>query len=135
MQNGKAIANLIRPHIRLVKRRFVSGLSLYLDQPFFAYTYSEMLEARLTPDNIAEALGKAYDIRSRFVHTGLDVGGVLLLPAAHLPEINSLTLVGIPKETEKLLLGCLTFVGLERIIWHVVRTSMNDVLQGINRTI
>ena len=117
LPNGAAVANQITEKLLLVKKRFVRTITSLVDPGFFERTESKEQVARLMPDSFEAAIGAAYDLRSKYVHTGIPFGGWVSL---RLAGSNTEVQVGKPVVSDRdfgnILARAPTLVGLERII-------------------
>lgn len=117
LSDGTRVANLLRRRLFQVRRRFSEVLADFLDDYFFSHFESRELGA-LKVDTIKGALKAAYDLRSRYVHTGVHFGGWMNLP--HQTE----TVLGTPliedKELKKVLCRAPTLHGLERVMRYAL---------------
>ena len=103
--------------IKGVKRKFVKALCSLLDDDFYVTQDSAPSFGRFKPNNVERSICAAYDLRSRYVHTGAPFG-MWVDPAL---AISSGDLqVGKPSVKDRHLGGVLalapTFVGLERLV-------------------
>lgn len=120
----------------LVKRRFVKTIRNLLNPYFFQQT--ETTIGILNESDISDRIEAAYDLRSYYVHSGVNFGG--WVRACRLS--NSGRVVGVPdikdKELKKILdKSPTTFSGLERIMRycllrfiHLYGTPIDDRLDG-----
>ncbi len=67
---GAAKANIIRSRLFQVRRKFRLGLTRLLAPAFFAGYECQDGWAAIKPDDVGAALNAAYDLRSKFLHTG-----------------------------------------------------------------
>lgn len=115
LDNGEKIANQIMSRVLLIKRRFVKSLSLLIDNEFFENHELETEYGFFNRDDFHMRIGAAYDLRSKYVHTGVPFG-MWVKPQRRNTDIQ----VGAPvvedKEYAKILARAPTFCGLERII-------------------
>lgn len=116
MPNGAKIARIMRSKLRGIKRRFVLGLDSLLDPAFFEQSQAAHSFARLEAKTIAKRLGAAYDLRSRYVHTGQSFGIVVGPRGMDREEVQPGTPMHEDKEFARALAGAPTYIGLERIL-------------------
>lgn len=113
--NGRKISNQVKSKLLQIKRKFLKTISSLLTDLFFENTESSQMFTSLKKENISERIAAAYDLRSRYVHTGIDFGVWVSFNSAN-AEVQS----GIPvvedKEFQKILARAPTFIGLERIM-------------------
>lgn len=121
LPDGEKIARMLAERMRQIKRRFVATIADLLDAPFFAATADRPAWARLTPETLSKRIGAAYDLRSRYVHTGVEFGGwVSPLRAHQLDEVQSGRPILHDPELESLLEGIPNYLGLERAIRYAL---------------
>ena len=115
-QDGPKIAKQVRGRLMQVKRRFVKTVLKLLNDYFF--THSESTEPLwcLRKENMELRIAAAYDLRSCYVHSGIDFGVWVSLWANHGLEVQ----LGTPniedQRFQKSLTDAPTFLGLERIM-------------------
>lgn len=124
--NGMKISNQVKSKLLQVKRKFIKTISWLLKDIFFENTESLPVYSSLKKENILELIAAAYDLRSRYVHTGIDFGGWVSRENA---EIQTGTPVVDDKEFQKILTKAPTFIGLERILRFCLLRFMqlNDI--------
>lgn len=118
IEGGGAIVRRIRSRLFGVKRRFVKTI-LYLLNPYF-FQQSEAKEHydRFDQEDISARIKAAYDLRSRYVHTGVTFGKYI----EPLRYFNNEIQMGIgfpdikDKELGKILMKSPTLIGMERIM-------------------
>jgi hypothetical protein len=114
--DGEKAARTLAKQMRQIKRRFRSTVEDLIDERFFVATEDEPTRQKLKPEDLARRVSAAYDIRSRYVHTGLSFGAWIAPQRNRLDEI----LVGRPiledKRLSKLLQRAPTYIGLERVV-------------------
>jgi hypothetical protein len=114
--DGSELAASVRSRLYQVRRRFASALSDLLDDYFFAHPESHEPFAALKQDDIETALKAAYNLRSRYVHTGIQFGA-WVKPLAHLPEEIMLgTPIMDDNDLKKILVKAPSLCGMERIM-------------------
>lgn len=111
----------IKSRLYQVKRKFFLTLKNLLDDSFFKGTESKVKEASLTKENIDRSIKSAYDLRSRYVHTGFESKGWLDIYAGNENNLSEVQRPGLipntdDKSLQKLIKGAPTYAGLERII-------------------
>jgi hypothetical protein len=116
MPDGAKTARIVRSKLRGIKRRFVLGLESLLDPVFFEQSQAGHSFARLEANAIARGLSAAYDLRSRYVHTGQSFGMVVGPRGMDCEEVQP----GKPMHKDKAFATALayapTYIGLERIL-------------------
>jgi hypothetical protein len=122
VRDGLLIANFISGKLFQVKQRFVESIVRLIDSTFFGRSESGSDISGFKADTFRAAVAAAYDLRSKFVHTGVPFGGwVYGQPGAS--ELQ----VGLPvvedKELGKILAKAPTYLGLERIVRYSLLRS------------
>lgn len=120
----KAI-NIIKSRLFQVSRKYTLTLSNYLNDNFFTETESTNEHCALKKDLIEKRIKASYDLRSRYVHTGLKFGTWM----TSLNHIGAEIMIGEPlvedKEYQKLLMLSPTYLGLERILRYSLLTFLH----------
>jgi hypothetical protein len=106
MPDGAKTARIVRSKLRGVKRR-----PAFFEQSQAAHSF-----ARLEAKAIAKRLGAAYDLRSRYVHTGQSFGIVVGPRGMDREEVQPGKPMHEDKEFAQALAGAPTYIGLERIL-------------------
>lgn len=121
LNEGEKVAKHFRAKLLSIKRRVVETSLQLVDDGFFARSESTVELARLTKASFRKCIGAAYDLRSKYVHTGAPFGGWIEHPIG---EENTEIRVGKPvvsdKDYGKILANAPTFVGLERIVRYCI---------------
>jgi hypothetical protein len=119
MPDGVKIASSLRAKLRSIKRRFVCTMRDMTDEAFFDFRESERETWTFKRKDFVKRVGAAYDLRSKFVHSGYPFGrwisremDVFEVPVGR-PLIQD-------KEMAKVLERAPMFSGLERLIRHVL---------------
>lgn len=114
--DGQKLASEVRNRVYQVRRRFAVALSVLLDDYFFANSESDITWAVLTKETIETTLKAAYDLRSRYVHSGVQFGGFV----RPLPPNASEKMIGEPilddKELANIIVKAPSLCGMERIM-------------------
>ena len=114
--DGPKVASEVRDRVYQVRRRFAVALSGLLDDYFFANSESEIAWAVLKQETIEKRLKAAYDLRSSYVHSGVQFGGFV----RPLPSIAAETVMGKPimgdKKLAKIIFKAPSLCGMERIM-------------------
>jgi hypothetical protein len=113
-EEGMRIANFISGRLRQVKRRFVETFVRLCDSAFFDHSEVTGEFGRLNADSFRDSISAAYDLRSRYVHSGTPFGN-WICPGSHFREGQ----LGLPvtrdREFGKILAKAPTYLSLERI--------------------
>ena len=75
LPDGEKVTNFISGKLLQVKRRFVETIVRLTDQGFFQRSEAREPVAGFKADSFRDAVSAAYDLRSRYVHTGIPFGG------------------------------------------------------------
>lgn len=113
LQNGNKIADFISSRLLLVKRRFVETIINHVDDSFFNRTESREKYGQFKKETFRNSISAAYDLRSRYVHTGVPFGGWISFWQY---EVQFGQPVVEDKGLGKILALAPTFTGLERVI-------------------
>ena len=118
MIDGAKTARSVRSKLRSIKRRFVFGLDSLIDPLMFGRSEAAHSFSRLTADSIVKRLGAAYDLRSRYIHTGQAFGTVIGPRGYDREEVQHGQPIHPDRDFAKALAWAPTYIGLERIIRH-----------------
>lgn len=127
-ENGVKLSNQIKSRLLQIKRKFIKTIYFLLSEIFFKNTESLQPYAALKKEGIEDRIAAAYDLRSRYVHTGIDFGGWVSFSSSN-AEIQAGTPVVDDKEFKAILAKAPTFIGLERIMRFCLLRFLQ--LQGI----
>lgn len=116
LNDGPNIAKQIRGRFFQIKRKFTETVKNLLNDYFYSNTESRLKIASLKKDDIDVRISAAYDLRSRYVHTGIDFGKWISLGSINNEEVQIGKPVVEDKEFQKILTKAPTYHGLERII-------------------
>jgi hypothetical protein len=115
--DGVKLAKSVLGKLLLVKRRFVHALVQLVDSEFFARSENAHPFPKFASATFPEVVAAAYDLRSRYVHTGCSFGQWVSLRAG---GMNNELQVGKPVVADRdlgdILAVAPTYVGLERIL-------------------
>lgn len=116
LENGRTIVTQIRDRLYQVKQRFVKTVLRLLKDQLFSNTESNNKYTRLEKEGIERRVSAAYDLRSRYVHTGLDFADWITLNRLDNSEVQD----GIPEIEDRkfrvILAKAPTYFGMERIM-------------------
>lgn len=137
LEHGETVVGRIRARLFQVRRKFATTVLRLLNPYFFQHTEATQQFCALKAADIVKRIKAAYDLRSRYVHTGLDFRVWLIPGMPYHAEIQVGTPVVDDKELEKLLVKSPTFCGLERIMRfcllrfiHLHGCSIDERLSG-----
>ena len=136
IDGGDEIVRRIRGKLFSVKRRFTKTILNLLMPYFFQQSESGDSWGSLKESDISNRIKAAYDLRSRYVHTGQTFGG-WVEPRGSIWEVHIGTPVIEDKELIKILARSPTLIGMERIMRfcllrfiHLRGTPLDDKLDG-----
>ncbi|MGN7854277.1 hypothetical protein [Exiguobacterium sp. 22311] len=132
LENGDSIVRNLKSRLYQVKRKFTYGLINLLNPIFFDNTEvgreRPPANLNLTPENIEITLKSAYDLRSKYVHTGEKFGS-FITPESHCFN-EKIMFYPIPTRDNRNLIRTLrsapTFLGLERILRFALLKSIHQ---------
>lgn len=126
MKNGDRAASFLRARLRGIKRRFVSAITSMVDDSFFDRWEAESQWGSFKKDDFDRRIAAAYDLRSRFVHSGYPFGHWINLQMSRF-EVQIGEPVVADKEMAKVLAKAPLFTGLERVIRYVLLTMAAEL--------
>ena len=117
LSDGKKAARFISGKLLQVKRRFVKTILQYIDSDFFQRSESREPSGGFKEASFECAVSAAYDLRSKYVHTGIPFGN--WVSQSFGPQRCEM-IWGNPvvedKDLGKILAKAPTYLGLERVI-------------------
>ena len=125
IENGSKIANRISRRLRSVKKVFIKSLCSLLDEQFFMTAESETQFGHFKLEDIEKSVGAAYDLRSKYVHTGISFGR-WIEPSRGNDDIQLGKPVVPNREFAKILEKAPKFAGLERLIRYCILKFMSS---------
>lgn len=125
LEKGTSIANNIKSRLYQVKRKFTTALLKNLNDEFFKRNEASLAAGKITRENIETAIKSSYDLRSLYVHTGLEFGR-FVLPSQGVNEIVLFSPSGLSTQHSKAIGNSLSFIGLERIIRYSLLSLLNS---------
>lgn len=114
MVNGEKITRLLRSRMKQLRRRFAALITSHFDDDFFSRSEAEGVWHSLRAKDFPAAAVAAYDLRSRYVHTGASFG-TWITPRHDNAERQAGRPILPDREMAKILYRAPTFVGLERL--------------------
>ncbi|MHA4414501.1 hypothetical protein ACX163_25515 [Bacillus cereus] len=120
LERGDRIVRDLKSRLFQVKRKFFYSLIEELNDSFYEYTEAIHPAGRLSKDNIEQNIKSAYDLRSLYVHTGLEFGDYIDPQKGMFNEIAIGSVESPNRNADKALSNTLTFSGLERIIRYAL---------------
>jgi hypothetical protein len=120
MTNGPKLVKLIRGRLLQIKRRFVKAFSELVDFDFFSSSEAVEPFFSISAADFETRISAAYDLRSKFVHTGINFGTWVEPRGAQKADIQ-LGRPIVPDEAfGKILAIAPTFIGLERVVRYAL---------------
>jgi hypothetical protein len=117
MRDGKRAARAVRGRMMSIKRRFVAAFRCLVDDAFFERHESDRPFEAWKRDTFIKNLAAAYDVRSKYVHTGQPFGGWITPNGPFNAELQfGKPFIPDDKEFGKLIGKAPTYVGLERLV-------------------
>ena len=112
---NKAI-NIIKNRFYQVRRKYTLTLLNLLNDHFFYESESTENFLRLTKENIEDRIKASYDLRSKYVHSGVEFGRWIYFA----DQLGSEIMLGEPavddNDYKKILVKSPTYIGLERMM-------------------
>jgi hypothetical protein len=129
LEDGQEIVKQVKSRLLQVKRKFVKTVTHLLNDHFFSHSESHKEITALKKDTIEQRVAASYDLRSRYVHTGIDFGHWISLDGLDNAEVQD----GIPivddKEFQEILAEAPMYLGMERIMRYCLLRFIH--LEGI----
>tara|TARA_R110002126_G_C10487529_1_gene502748 strand:- start:350 stop:1432 length:1083 start_codon:yes stop_codon:yes gene_type:complete len=126
LENGEKLANQVLSRILSVKRKFVKTICRLIDDDFYISSECELDFGIFTKENFESSIAASYDLRSKYVHTGVSFGGWIEARA----DLNDLQFgkpVEKDKEYAKILAKAPTLVGLERTMRYCLLSFLSEI--------
>jgi len=115
LDDGGAIAGLLSNRLRQIRRRFLRTILSLVDDSFFERSEATVAYSAFQPESFEASIAAAYDLRSRYLHTGVPFGG-WMRPAATQAEVQLGQPVVQDSQLATILGRAPTFIGLERVV-------------------
>ncbi len=119
LPGGDVLARKLKSQLRGVKRRFVRALVDMTDDSFFDQSEVDDIWGRFRKADFEKRISAAYDLRSRYVHTGISFGNWIKI-SQRSPDIQSGKPILKDKGTAAILEMAPLLSGLERVVRHVL---------------
>lgn len=126
MLEGEKIASLILNRVWQVKKKFLAFFDKFLDEDFFSRTSATNDFLSLKSEKIKETISAAYDLRSKYVHSGVSFGRFLSPGTSGGAEVRIGKPVLSDKDMAKTLSKAPTFNGLERLTRYCLIKFANE---------
>jgi hypothetical protein len=128
MNDGDKIAKHFRTKLLSVKRRLVETTLQLVDDDFFSRSESQIDSARLSKATFRKCIGAAYDLRSKYVHTGAPFGRwIENSMSGNNAEVQLGSPVVSDKDYGRILANAPTFIGLERIARYCILRQLEFI--------
>lgn len=125
-EQGAKDARAIRSRLLGIKRRFVAAFIRLVDDEFFGRSESRHEIGRLTKANFERTMSAAYDLRSRYVHSGHSFGRWIQNFTHDRAEVQlGHPVIDDDRELAKVLSRAPTFIGLERVVRYALLRYAN----------
>jgi len=116
IKGGEKLVKRIQGRLFSIKRKFIKTIHNLLNPYFFQQSEARESYDRLNQADISARIKAAYDLRSRYVHTGVDFGEWIKPIGRFNNEIQMGTPVIEDGDLKKILTRSPTFIGMERIM-------------------
>lgn len=126
MEDGDRLATFLRGRLRGIKRRFVGAITSMVDDSFFDRWEAENQWGSFKKEGFPGRIAAAYDLRSRFVHSGYPFGHWINLRMSEY-EVQLGEPMVADREMAKILAKAPLFSGLERVTRYVLLTMAADL--------
>lgn len=136
LDDGSRIVKQIKNRLFQVRRKFVKTMMLLINDHFFTNSESKRDYTQLRKDGIERRIAAAYDLRSRYVHTGIEFGDWIKHDGLYDGQDISEVLDGTPELNDRKLVKLLelapTYFGLERIVRFCLLRFIHREVGNIN---
>lgn len=125
LDKGKSIANNIKQRLYQVKRKFTTSLLKNLNDEFFLKDETINNVGRITKENSESVIKAGYDLRSLYVHEGLNFGDYVTPSKNYHNEVVMFMPNGLEPNATKAISNSPSFLGLERVIRFSLLSLLN----------
>lgn len=127
MSGGQEVAQAIRGRMFSIRRRVLLTMQRLLDSAFYEVNEARHDFGALKFTERDSCIKAAYDLRSKYVHTGVPFGGWMISGFSDEVQIGKPLVEG--KEYAKILEKAPTFLGLERMVRYCLLRflHLNDI--------
>jgi hypothetical protein len=126
VEGGAEIVKRLKSRMFQIRRKCAMFIRTRLDEQFYSTTESDPNYPKLKPSDTEKRIQAAYDLRSRFMHTGKS-HGVWVDTFKH---VGAEFIIGDPviadSELKKLIVDSVTLSGLERVVQYCLFRSITD---------
>lgn len=123
-KDGREIVKNISKRTASIKKRFVMSISDLIDDEFFLSKETDIDYCSFRVEDFSKRIGAAYDLRSKYVHTGVPFGNWIRPESRFLADVQIGRPVVDDKEYAKILEKAPTLIGLERVIRYCLLKFM-----------
>ncbi|MBS4217491.1 hypothetical protein KHA96_04090 [Bacillus sp. FJAT-49711] len=128
LERGSSIVNDLKSRLYQVKRKYTYNLLGLLNENFFNGNETSQDIGVLTKDQSETIIKSAYDLRSLYVHEGLEFGSYI---SPHRNYNNEIVIgqpseITVGKRAAKTISQSPTFLGLERMIRFALLSLLNS---------
>lgn len=116
LEDGPEVVKQIKSRLLQVKKRFVKTILNLINDHFFSNSESYNEHTKLEKDGFERRVAAAYDLRSRYVHTGIDFGDWITMNRLDNSEVQDGTPEIEDREFASMLAKAPTYFGMERIM-------------------
>jgi hypothetical protein len=116
LEDGQKVVRKLKGRFLQVRRRYVKTIVRLLNDYFFSNSESYKECTALKKATIEQRIAAAYDLRSHYVHTGVDFGDWIKLDGLYNAEVQDDIQVDDDKKFRKILVNAPTYIGMERIM-------------------
>ena len=128
IEDGDKVAKRISSRFSTLKKAFVRSLCSLLDDSFYVIEKSEKNFVHFKSENIDKNIGAAYDLRSKYVHTGVSFG-MWIGTSRDRGDLQLGKPVVDDSEFAEILQKAPKFAGLERLLRYCILKFMSS--QGL----
>ena len=125
LENGRAIVNNIKSRLYQVKRKFTSSILRNLNDEFFANDETVSNVGRITRENSESVIKAGYDLRSLYVHEGLEFGKYITPEQNQNNELVINEPLQLGQRASRTITRSPSFLGLERMIRFCLLSLLN----------
>ena len=134
VKGGAKTVCVIKSRLYSVKKRFTVGLRQNLDDYFFSASEAKLALTRISREHIERNLKAAYDLRSKYLHTGTPIENWIRNCASVCDEVATGNAACIDPDLKKIVDQTLTLSGLERIIRYNILVRLEHLGTDLHGT-
>lgn len=118
-KHSKGLSSRVLSQLRSIRKSFVKTFVSLVDDKFFDTHEGDGGVRYFTKEGFESAIGAAYDLRSKYVHTGFTFSN-WIQPDDRLDDLQFGEPVAKDKELSKILGSAPKFIGLERVVRYAL---------------